>query len=73
MSAVGKLYLIPTVLGDTEPLTVLPYTVKNTISELDYFIVENEKTARHFIKKICPEKKTTRFNFFRFKQKNRRC
>ena len=57
MSAVGKLYLIPTVLGDTEPLTVLPYTVQAAINELDYFIVENEKTARHFIKKICPEKK----------------
>lgn len=52
----GKLYLIPTTLGDNEPLEVLPYLVKNTIESLSHFIVENEKTARAFIKKITPEK-----------------
>lgn len=52
----GKLYLIPTTLGDGLPLEVLPHSVKNTIEEIDFFIVENEKTARRFIKKICPEK-----------------
>lgn len=52
----GKLYLIPTTLGDNDPLEVLPITVKNTIEQIDIFIVENEKTARHFIKRICPEK-----------------
>ncbi|RLJ64308.1 16S rRNA (cytidine1402-2'-O)-methyltransferase [Lacinutrix venerupis] len=52
----GKLYLIPTTLGDTDPLQVLPITVKNTIEHVDIFIVENEKTARRDIKKICPSK-----------------
>lgn len=52
----GKLYLIPTTLGDNNPLEVLPVTVRNTILLLDNFIVENEKTARRFIKNICPEK-----------------
>lgn len=52
----GKLYLIPTTLGDNNPLEVLPITVRNTILLLDNFIVENEKTARRFIKNICPEK-----------------
>lgn len=52
----GKLYLIPTTLGDNNPLDVLPYTVKNTIERIDSYIVENEKTARKFIKSICPEK-----------------
>ncbi len=52
----GKLYLIPTTLGDTPPLEVLPISVKWTIENIDYFIVENEKTARHFIKKISPKK-----------------
>lgn len=52
----GFLYLIPTTLGDNEPLEVLPVTVKNIIEELDYFIVENEKTARKFIKRIAPSK-----------------
>ena len=52
----GKLYLIPTTLGDNEPLEVLPLSVKKVIEELDYFIVENEKTARRFIKQITPRK-----------------
>ncbi len=52
----GKLYLIPTTLGVTEPLEVLPLTIKRTIEQIDHFIVENEKTARRFIKKITPRK-----------------
>ena len=48
----GKLYLIPTTLGDTAPLEVLPISVKKVIELVDDYIVENEKTARHFIKKI---------------------
>lgn len=59
----GKLYLIPTTLGDNEPLEVLPISVRNTILELDNYIVENEKTARRFIKKICPEKNQQVLNF----------
>ena len=52
----GKLYLIPTTLGDDDPMQVLPLSVRNIILQLDSFIVENEKTARRFIKNICPEK-----------------
>ena len=44
----GKLYLIPTTLGENEPLEVLPFSVKKTIENLDVFIVENEKTARRY-------------------------
>jgi 16S rRNA (cytidine1402-2'-O)-methyltransferase len=57
MAQLGKLYLIPTTLGETEnPFDVLPQTIKRSIELLDYYIVENEKTARKFIKTICPEK-----------------
>ena len=52
----GKLYLIPITLGENEPLDVLPISIKNTIAEIDDYIVENEKTARKFIKSIYPEK-----------------
>lgn len=52
----GKVYLIPTTLGDNEPLEVLPLSVKKCIEHLDWFIVENEKTARRFIKRISPRK-----------------
>ncbi|UPS90622.1 SAM-dependent methyltransferase [Bizionia sp. M204] len=60
----GKLFLIPTTLGDTNPLDVLPITVKNTIEALDIFIVENEKTARRFIKSIAPEKSQPSLQLF---------
>ncbi len=53
----GKLFLIPTTLGDNNPMDVLPITIRETIEKLDIFIVENEKSARRFIKKISPSKK----------------
>ena len=48
----GKLYLIPTQLGDNAPLEVLPISVKKIIEAVDEYIVENKKTARRFIKKV---------------------
>jgi len=52
----GKLYLIPTTLGESNPHDVLPQTVQRAIELIDCYIVENEKTARKFIKSIYPEK-----------------
>jgi 16S rRNA (cytidine1402-2'-O)-methyltransferase len=52
----GKLYLIPTTLGEMNPHDVLPQTVKRAIDFIEDYIVENEKTARKFIKSIHPEK-----------------
>lgn len=54
-TSIGKLYLIPTTLGMTEPLNVLPQSVKQVIDSTRHYIVENEKTARHFIKRISPQ------------------
>lgn len=65
MNPAGKLYLIPTTLGDTsnndpakqtDPMDVLPHTIKRIVSVIDDYIVENEKTARRFIKSVDPEK-----------------
>lgn len=58
----GKLYLIPTRLGDNPPLEVLPISVKKMIEEIDDYIVENEKTARRFIKKIYARKQQSSLN-----------
>lgn len=52
----GKLYLIPAMLGETEPLEVLPLSIKRTVEGLQHFIVENERSARRFIKKLTPRK-----------------
>ncbi|MBN8696105.1 MAG: SAM-dependent methyltransferase [Bacteroidetes bacterium] len=49
----GKLYLIPTTLGDTAETTdVIPLKVNELINKIDEYIVENEKSARHYLKKI---------------------
>lgn len=58
----GKLYMIPTTLGENEPLEVLPISIKRIIEEIDHYIVENEKTARRFIKKISPRKSQSNLN-----------
>jgi len=63
MSPQGKLYLIPCTLGDTAPLEVLPLLVKKAVEEIDYFIVEHEKNARSFIKKIVPRKSQPKLHF----------
>jgi 16S rRNA (cytidine1402-2'-O)-methyltransferase len=49
----GNIYLIPTTLGDTaETADVIPLKVNQIINTIDEYIVENEKSARHYLKKI---------------------
>ncbi len=55
-SILGKLYLIPTDLGDSQTFEVLPVSIAKVIETVDYYIVENEKSARRFIKKTNPDK-----------------
>lgn len=56
MNKKGQLYLIPTRLGDQPPLEVLPLSIRKKITDINQYIVENEKIARRFIKKIVPSK-----------------
>ena len=60
----GVLYLIPTTLGDAPVAEILPGIVSEVISRLTYFIVENEKSARRFIKLVCPDKKQSELVIF---------
>lgn len=48
----GTLYLIPVTLGDDNIAKVLPTEVVSIAQQLDTFVVENEKTARHFLSTI---------------------
>ena len=45
----GKLYLIPTPLGEGEPARVLPASVLEVIPTLSCFVVEELRTARRFL------------------------
>lgn len=59
----GNLYLIPNLLGEVQPLTVLPISVKAAIEKIDYYIAEHEKDARRFIKIVVPHKKQSNLMF----------
>ncbi|TDU40575.1 16S rRNA (cytidine1402-2'-O)-methyltransferase [Gelidibacter sediminis] len=59
----GKLYLIPTGLGDNPMWDVLPQSIQKIIDFTDDYIVENEKTARRFIKQVHPEKSQPALHF----------
>jgi 16S rRNA (cytidine1402-2'-O)-methyltransferase len=48
----ATLYLIPTTLGDTPWQDVMPVSNANVITSLRYFIVEEIRTARRFLKKV---------------------
>jgi 16S rRNA (cytidine1402-2'-O)-methyltransferase len=57
----GKLYLIPTTMGDCDGCFTADR--KKNIDFIDYYIVENEKTARKSIK-VHPEKKQSELILF---------
>ncbi len=48
----GKLYLIPNTLGETEIAKVIPAEVEQLIKSLKVFASENPKNTRRFLKKI---------------------
>lgn len=47
----GKLYLIPSPLGEGEPSEVIPASVLGLLPTLDCFVVEEVRTARRYLSK----------------------
>ena len=45
----GKLYLIPSPLGDNDPAEVIPASVLELLPMLDCFVVEEVRTARRYL------------------------
>lgn len=45
----GKLYLIPSPLGDNDPAEVIPGPVLEQVCRLDRFVVEELRTARRYL------------------------
>ena len=49
----GKIYLIPNTLGENAAINYsIPPFITEIINTIDYYIVENEKNARHYLKKL---------------------
>ena len=46
------MYLLPVTLGDTEIDNVLPSYNREIIRQIKFFIVENVRSARRFLKKV---------------------
>jgi 16S rRNA (cytidine1402-2'-O)-methyltransferase len=51
-SDAGSLYLLPNTLGDTAAEAVIPAAALHRARTLDYFIAEDPKSARAFLKRI---------------------
>lgn len=60
----STIYIIPSPLGEEFHPNIFPDQIKSNIEKLDYFIVENEKEARRFIKKITPDKKQSTLKLY---------
>jgi 16S rRNA (cytidine1402-2'-O)-methyltransferase len=50
----ASLFLIPVPLGDVEISQTLPFHNKSILKTIHYFIVENERSARRFLKQADP-------------------
>ncbi len=52
----GNIYLIPCEMGEQKPSILFPEYNLQIIEQTNYFIAENARTIRRFIKKVCPNK-----------------
>lgn len=60
----GSLYLIPSTLGTEQALPFLPKETISAILDIDYFIVENLRSARRFLRKCGVQKNFDEITFF---------
>ncbi len=60
----GKIFLIPNLIGNTRINDVLPYNLKDIITNIDFFIVENIRNTRRFLKKIDENINIDKLHFF---------
>lgn len=60
----AKLYLVPNVLSEGDWRSVLPAGIQQVVSEIKYFIVEDVRTARRFLKQVNKEIDIDTLTFF---------
>jgi len=60
----AELYLVPNVLSEGDWQNVLPATTFPVVTQTRYFIVENIRTARRFLKQLNQEINIDRLTFF---------
>jgi 16S rRNA (cytidine1402-2'-O)-methyltransferase len=67
----GKIYLIPITLGETNPYKVLPADILPLAQSIKYFIVENTRTARRFLKILDKDIVIDKLSFFEINKRTR--
>jgi len=61
--SLGTLYMVPVTLGDDNLSFVIPADVIQLVKGLEYFVVENEKSARRFLATVKSNKPVRELNF----------
>ena len=62
----GNLILIPNLIGENSITESIPLNIHKEITNTNFYIVENIRSARRFIKKICPKKIIEEITFFAY-------
>jgi 16S rRNA (cytidine1402-2'-O)-methyltransferase len=62
----GNLILIPNLIGENSITESIPLNIHKEITNTNFYIVENIRSARRFIKKICPKKTIEEITFFAY-------
>jgi 16S rRNA (cytidine1402-2'-O)-methyltransferase len=60
----GKIYLIPNLLGDSNHEDTIPQHIPSLVFGIKYFIVENLRTTRRFLKKLKKEINIDELKFY---------
>ena len=66
----GKLILIPNLIGEENFQDSITKKIVQTIKKTNFYIVENTRSARRYIKKIVPEKSLEKIIFFAYGKHN---
>ena len=66
----GKLILIPNLIGENNFQDSITKKIVQTIKKTNFYIVENIRSARRYIKKIVPEKSIEEITFFPYGKHN---
>jgi 16S rRNA (cytidine1402-2'-O)-methyltransferase len=64
----GKLYLIPTTLGESDISHVIPSDIQDIVKNIKYFIVENIRTARRYLRKLDSQLNIDELEFYELNQ-----
>ena len=64
----ANLYLIPTTLGESGTTHVIPSDVSAIVRNIKYFIVENIRTARRYLRELDPQLDIDQLQFFELNQ-----